>query len=50
LTAALSLAVISTLTPGVLESKIFTDWPAARITSPRGLVMMPLLVTFDPTR
>ena len=45
-----SAPVISTLTPGVPVSTNCTVCPAARITSPLGALMMPLLVTADPIR
>src|SRR6185295_15121775 len=48
--ASLSGALISTRRFGVPGFTSSTELPAARITSPFGLVMIPLFVTLGPTR
>ncbi len=48
--ASLSGAVTSTRRLGVPGFTSSTVLPAARITSPFGLVMIPLFVTLGPTR
>ena len=49
-TASFAGAVTSTRRSGVLVSAISTVAPAARITSPLGVVMTPLLPTFGAMR